>query len=286
MTTLKGLSGWCGVLIAVLLTAAPMQAQAEQAEPPQECTLYGEDADSILLGSLIQDSFSSEEETQRKNCIQWSIGHGANPNGPAQGEIKLSPPLIAAIRAGEREFIKPLLARGANPNAVDENGVSALTMAASSFEHDALRALLDAGADTKASASPLYLAVAKADAVSVRLLLDHGADVNAISWFGSDSKEAALDISEVDLQILRQFFAEKAKAKDADAKELVEAGALSIVDDHSPPRQMQMANALNLPPRSLEQIFQDATQINGWLKAVRAKCANSPCGGDLAISSY
>lgn len=100
-----------------------------------------------------------------------------------------SPSLNAAIRDGNQQQIKTLLANGANINAPDADGTTPLMYAVVNAEADCVKLLLDKGADpnlsNKAGATALMWAVN--DLKKVQLLLAKGANVNAIS---KDEKSA------------------------------------------------------------------------------------------------
>ena len=90
--------------------------------------------------------------------------------------------LLFAARVGELESARLLIAAGADVDAVDAWGVSAMTLAAHSGFGDIVQELLEAGADPNAAGagfSALHLAVLRRDDATARALLTHGADANA-----------------------------------------------------------------------------------------------------------
>ena len=102
-----------------------------------------------------------------------------------QGQIgQAQPPAIkgfAAIRASDLRTLKSALADGMDSNARDEHRTPALMLAALYSNADCLRLLLERGADpnaaNEAGATALHWAVP--DLAKVRLLVAKGANVNA-----------------------------------------------------------------------------------------------------------
>jgi ankyrin repeat protein len=105
-------------------------------------------------------------------------GHPAAAAGNPSGR---GGPLFDAVDAGDVAAVKRLLARGAEVNARDGRGETALMRAAVYADAGVVAALLAAGANAnardKAGATALMWAVG--DPAKVKLLLRHGADVNA-----------------------------------------------------------------------------------------------------------
>ena len=94
--------------------------------------------------------------------------------------------------AGTAEQVRQALKEGANPNARDESGGTALMSAVRRWEErerlETTRALLSAGADVNArdemGGTALIEAAPSCDAEVARLLLDGGANVNARDKYG------------------------------------------------------------------------------------------------------
>lgn len=96
--------------------------------------------------------------------------------------------LMAAAKAGDLEAVRRLIASGADVNAVDERGWTALIHAVYDAESkrgyaDVVQALVDAGANVEAAIGygvrPLMLAAGYGEAEVVATLLNAGADVLA-----------------------------------------------------------------------------------------------------------
>jgi ankyrin repeat protein len=89
----------------------------------------------------------------------------------------------AAARAGNRAELEALLQAGADPNARDRYGQTALMLAAHAGHGEAVRALIAAGADLDVSAkfglTATMLAVVQGHGAVARALAEAGADLHA-----------------------------------------------------------------------------------------------------------
>ncbi len=92
----------------------------------------------------------------------------------------------AAIRANDLPRLNGMLTAGANVNAKDERGITPLMYAAWVGSVDAMKRLLDHGADPNLtnSSGSTALMLSATDIAKVRLLKDRGANVNAASTRG------------------------------------------------------------------------------------------------------
>jgi ankyrin repeat protein len=111
--------------------------------------------------------------------VQLLLDHGADVN--ARTIDGRTPIYQAASMANAAPVLKLLLAKGANPNAKTLNGMTPL-IAASRYNLEAERMLIEAGADINATnaagGTALMLAAASARPEAVRMLLEKGANVN------------------------------------------------------------------------------------------------------------
>ncbi len=94
----------------------------------------------------------------------------------------LNSQLIEAGKKGETGNIEAWLAAGAEVDAKDEKGVTALMHASAEGHTESVEVLLDAGADVDAQANDgltALMVVARGNTETARALLEAGADVNA-----------------------------------------------------------------------------------------------------------
>ena len=100
----------------------------------------------------------------------------------ASGE-DTSDTLIQAIRNNDLTSIKTQLRKGADVNTRDRRGSTLLMHAAIAGSPDAVKLLIDSGADVNAKNSfdETALLLCAADPQKARMLIDKGADVNARS---------------------------------------------------------------------------------------------------------
>jgi ankyrin repeat protein/cytochrome c551/c552 len=135
------------------------------------------DPDAARLMTLIRDGHRPAiDELLRKNA------RAANVRG-THG----STPLMSAALYGDADLVQRLLTAGADPNAANTAGATALMWAAP--DPDKMRLLLDAGADVNARSedrrSPLVVTSGIVGAAPpLRLLLEYGADPSA--WQAGD----------------------------------------------------------------------------------------------------
>ena len=111
----------------------------------------------------------------------------------AQSKDELNNELFIAIQNGDAGRVQQLIASGADPNAKNDKGSTALTIAVLMDKPDIARILLNAGADINAKndvgATPLMAAATGGSVEMINLLLQYNADINA----KNDRGDTALD---------------------------------------------------------------------------------------------
>jgi ankyrin repeat protein len=98
--------------------------------------------------------------------------------------------VTAAARAGDREAVRALLKQGADVNAAEGDGTTALHWAARAGDAELVQMLVYAGANVKASTrlgayTPLMMAAQAGHAAAVAALIAGGSDVKATSTTGT-----------------------------------------------------------------------------------------------------
>jgi hypothetical protein len=110
------------------------------------------------------------------------------PSDPALARGPDVTPLMSAIVGGETPKALALIAAGANVNASDQHGGTALILAAGAGDTGTVQALLAGGAQVNArnrdGETALFSAAFLGRLAVVRELVRHGADVNATSRLG------------------------------------------------------------------------------------------------------
>jgi len=128
---------------------------------------------------LAEAAFGRDEET-----IQKLLRNGADIHN-----VAVKSALETAIRLGDLDVVKLLLAAGANPNARDREGMNLLMQAVGEGRVAVAQALVDAGADVNArdNAGHSVLELVHGDEAPsiLRLLLARGVNVSASGRYGS-----------------------------------------------------------------------------------------------------
>ena len=110
--------------------------------------------------------------------------------------------LLAAIEAGDDAAVGDLLTRGASVDACTEDGWPALLFAVNEGRVEAVRALLDHGADkdTKMTGdSALQVAAFRGDIAIAKILIERGADVNLRGGEGNTPLKTAAEQGNIEL---------------------------------------------------------------------------------------
>jgi ankyrin repeat protein len=137
---------------------------------------------AVSLGAAARDTrLADAAERGDRAAVQQLIRSGADVNA-AQGDGTTA--LHWAAAKEDAEMAKMLLAAGASVKAMTrEGGMTPLIMASMSGAADVIEALIAAGADVNtaksAGTTPLMLAAGSGKVDAVKALLDHGASLNA-----------------------------------------------------------------------------------------------------------
>ncbi len=152
--------------------------------------------------SSLQEAIASG----RASAVKTLLDLEADPNAPA-GENGFTPVGFAVI-ARDPEIVELLLAGGAKVNAHDDNGFTALHMAAGIGHEKILRTLLDHGAAVDAGEASLgRTPLHYADSIrTVIVLLDAGADIDATDGNGETPLHAAIASSKTDIAAILLHF--------------------------------------------------------------------------------
>jgi len=131
--------------------------------------LIASGADASLLTAEGKSALAIALESPRRNRALLRVLRRASA----------TPDTLALVaRVGDTQSLAALLEQGAEVDARDDRGRTALYVAAASGELEVLRALLDAGADPRLESasedSPLVAATRAGHAPAVSALLDHG----------------------------------------------------------------------------------------------------------------
>ncbi|HWS72389.1 MAG TPA: ankyrin repeat domain-containing protein, partial [Thermoanaerobaculia bacterium] len=113
------------------------------------------DADPSLLAAFSEDGFPPLGLAiffRHPELARMLIERGADVSAHARNAQKVAP-LHAAVAVADRETIALLLARGADPNARQQNDLAPLHGSAGRGDVDSAKLLLAAGADRHAKSS-------------------------------------------------------------------------------------------------------------------------------------
>jgi ankyrin repeat protein len=148
-------------------------------------------------------------------------------------------PLAVAAARNAAGTVHQLLRQGQSADDRDATGLTALMWAARTGAVDAMRALLDAGADLEVHDrrngwTALFHAIHKRQAPAVRLLLDRGADPNAAAHLGTTPlMMAAVDADPAIVELLLAHGADprgRGLGGSTALSQTVSGGALSDID--------------------------------------------------------
>jgi ankyrin repeat protein len=178
-------------------TALLQSVQFERLEIVQ--LLLGRNADPNKVRPKTIPAIVEAAARENLEMIELLLKHGADPEkkelpGASSGFQRTA--LQLAVQDGLTKTVKLLLDRGANPDAADGDGWTAIWTAAASENVEIARYLAQAGADLRGvcgglNHTPLHAGVRNAELV--RVLLEYGADVSQESDSGTPIDLAATE---------------------------------------------------------------------------------------------
>jgi ankyrin repeat protein/predicted Ser/Thr protein kinase len=158
----------------------------------------------LVLGRLLGVGTAMDSVTDRNRPAEIAtVGEASAGAGKKTSEAgadvqaSATPPLIIAAARGNLPIVTSLLDAGADVNAVDRRGTTALSEAVDGGHAEIARMLLDRGADANAAratgVTSLMIAAARGNQTLVEMLLGVGGDVNASDQRGWTALSGAVD---------------------------------------------------------------------------------------------
>lgn len=150
----------------------------------------------------------------------------------------------SAVRENNLAQLKALLGQKGSANVADDRGITPLMYAAEVGSVDAMRLLVDQGADvnTQNAFGSTALMWSVADPAKVRLLLDHGAQVNTTARSGRTALIIAA-FTNPSADVVRLLLAKGAKVDVMDQRHVTPLNAATFGDDTVTVRLLLEANA-------------------------------------------
>jgi ankyrin repeat protein len=162
--------------------------------------IYAENAGRRDMAAMLRARGASEaglgddrlvEAMERGDLVaaREALQHGANPNVRYANRLGGRPAIVNAVDASSTDGVRLLLAAGADANAVDDLGSSALHAAGRLGNGEAIRLLIRAGADPnlrdRNQWTPLLQAAHSGQAKAIEALVEGGAHVDEPSHDGA-----------------------------------------------------------------------------------------------------
>ncbi|XP_062206354.1 potassium channel AKT1-like isoform X2 [Phragmites australis] len=152
-------------------------------------------------GTIIMNNLIQLLKEQKENSVMVGVLKEIE-NMLSRGRLDLPITLCFAVTRGDDFLLHQLLKRGLDPNESDNNGHTALHIAASKGNEQCIRLLLDYGADPNARDSegkvPLWEALCEKHDAVVQLLVESGADLSS----GDTALYACIAVEENNTELL------------------------------------------------------------------------------------
>jgi len=162
----------------------------------------------------------------------------------AASAVESQDKLYSAIRANDLRQVKALLDEGLSANVEGPDGITPLMVAAEAGSADAMKMLIERGANVNAKntygSSALMWSVT--DAKKVRLLLDHGADVNVTARSGRTALIIA-SFANPSSEVVRMLLAKGANVAVMDQRKVTPLNAATFGNDTATVRFLLDASA-------------------------------------------
>jgi ankyrin repeat protein len=166
-----------------------------------------------------------------------------------QDVAKTPDQFYAAIRENNLAQLKTLLDQKGSANVADDRGITPLMYAAENGSVEAMRLLIDRGADvnTQNAFGSTALLWSVADPAKVRLLLDRGAQVNTVARSGRTALIVA-GFTNPSAEVVKLLLAKGAKVDVMDYRHVTPLNAAAFGNDTATVRLLLDANAdINTP---------------------------------------
>ena len=176
---------------------------------------------------------------------------GQNPDNASQTDAALR----KAAQDGDIQAVEDLLAKGANVNAKDDKGRTALLWVAPARDNPEMAKLLlakgaDVNAKDNAGETALMIAASQSNPGILAALLDAGAEVNAQNNEGGTALMAAAfraNLDEIKILLAKDADIKLKDKKDRTAYDVAVAGSKNYQDETNKKRFAEALKLLELP---------------------------------------
>lgn len=254
-------------------------------DPKQIATIYLNA--SIDVSNLSYDiKLTQAEMDERNKCVELALEAGADPDSTGRKEdpnsiFKSPPPIVRAVRNGNKEAVKLLLEYKANPNVMDTslgNGIPLMNTAIYTSQEIALD-LINAGIDLTTPHLMWIAAGNAADEVVDLLIQSKQIPINQLNKFTDFSDEegqTALDSSESRLFALVKYQKKiSANPQMSVQDKIFEANGVLY---YNYPLIPQLKMASGDPDAFMNDLQKRQENVSALLKAAGGVCNEENCG--------